>query len=136
MRAKKRPIQGQTSCPVRGAGFTLVEVMLVMVISGLLAAIALPAYQTQLIKGRRVDAVNALSDVLHAQERWRSNRNSRHHSGCADSGNLGRHRRRRTGGCDRCSTLTPAREMASHVTACAEAAAGWCCSSCWCASYL
>ena len=76
MRAKKRQIQGQTSCPVRGAGFTLVEVMLVMVISGLLAAIALAAYQTQLIKGRRVDAVNALSDVLHAQERWRSNRNS------------------------------------------------------------
>ena len=50
--------------------------MLVMLISGLLAAIALPAYQNQLIKGRRVDAINALSAVLQAQERWRSNRSS------------------------------------------------------------
>ena len=76
MRANRRPTRGHSTWPFADTGFTLIEVMLVMLISGLLAAIALPAYQNQLIKGRRVDAINALSAVLQAQERWRSNRSS------------------------------------------------------------
>jgi len=76
MRANRHPPRGHSIDLFADTGFTLIEVMLVMLISGLLAAIALPAYQNQLIKGRRVDAINALSAVLQAQERWRSNRSS------------------------------------------------------------
>ncbi|WP_318013405.1 type IV pilin protein [Paucibacter sp. Y2R2-4] len=55
-------------------GFTLIELVLVGVIVGILALIALPAYQKQMAKGRRADAITALSAIVQAQERWRSNR--------------------------------------------------------------
>jgi type IV pilus assembly protein PilE len=50
--------------------------MVVVVIGGILVAVALPAYQRQIAKGRRADALAALSSVLQAQERRRSNTNS------------------------------------------------------------
>lgn len=55
-------------------GFSLVELILVGVIVAILALIALPAYQKQMAKGRRADAITALSAIVQAQERWRSNR--------------------------------------------------------------
>lgn len=57
-------------------GFSLIELMLVVVIVSILAAVALPAYQKMVAKSRRADAINALASVLQAQERWRSNRGS------------------------------------------------------------
>ena len=57
-------------------GFTLVELLVVVVIAGILAAIAYPTYQHQVMKGRRADAISALSNVLQAQERLRGNANS------------------------------------------------------------
>jgi len=54
----------------------LIELMVVLVIVGVLAAVALPAYQRQVAKGRRADALTALASVLQAQERLRSNANS------------------------------------------------------------
>ena len=56
-----------------GFGFSLIELMVVIVIVGILAAVALPTYQQYVMKGRRADAISALSAVLQAQERWRSN---------------------------------------------------------------
>lgn len=57
-------------------GFSLIELMVVVVILGIIAAVALPMYQQNVMKGRRADAISALSSVLQAQERWRSNNNN------------------------------------------------------------
>lgn len=52
-----------------GRGYTLIEVMIVIVIVGLLAAVALPAYQDSLQKGRRADGMAILHDAANRQER-------------------------------------------------------------------
>lgn len=54
-------------------GFTLVELTIVVVVMGVLAAIALPSFLDSLRKGRRSEAFAALSAIQQAQERWRSN---------------------------------------------------------------
>ena len=58
------------------AGFTLIELMIAVVIMAVLAAIALPAYQSSVRKVRRSDAMDAAMGVQHAQERYRSNNTS------------------------------------------------------------
>ena len=57
-------------------GFTLVEVMIVVAIVGILAAIAYPSYQDSVRKGRRAQARMALSDLLQQQERRYTQRNT------------------------------------------------------------
>jgi len=51
-------------------GFTLIEVMITVAIVAILAAIGYPAYQDQLIKSRRADAMIALGHAAQMQERW------------------------------------------------------------------
>jgi type IV pilus assembly protein PilE len=57
----------------RQAGFTLVELMVVVAISAVLAAVAYPAYTGYVLKSRRSDAIKVLGAIIQAQERYRSN---------------------------------------------------------------
>ncbi|MCH4293322.1 type IV pilin protein [Shewanella sp. 3B26] len=51
-------------------GFTLIEVMVVVVIVGIISAIAYPSYIDFLIKGGRSDAHTALMKVANLQEQY------------------------------------------------------------------
>ncbi|UUX94600.1 type IV pilin protein [Aquabacterium sp. J223] len=57
----------------RRRGFTLIELMLVIVVLGVLGLVALPSYRDAVVRSRRADGVAALTAVQQAQERWRSN---------------------------------------------------------------
>lgn len=68
----RRPSSAEPARPHRRAGgFTLTELMIVIVVIGLLAAVALPTFLDAVRKGRRSEAFNALAAVQQAQERWR-----------------------------------------------------------------
>src|SRR5688572_30286026 len=56
----------------RPFGFTLLELMIVVAVIALLAAIALPMYSEQIRKGKRAEAVQAIGDLQLRQERWRA----------------------------------------------------------------
>lgn len=57
-------------------GFTLIELMVTVVVAGILAAVAYPAFTGYVQRARRADAIKALSALMQAQERYRSNRSS------------------------------------------------------------
>ena len=48
-------------------GFTLIELMIVVAIIGILAAVAIPAYSDYVKKSREAEAINALGDIRTAQ---------------------------------------------------------------------
>ncbi len=54
----------------RARGFTLIEIAIVVMIVGILAAIAYPSYQDQMRKSRRSDAKNALMAAVNRQEQY------------------------------------------------------------------
>lgn len=63
--------------PVRAArGFTLIELMVVVVVGGVLTAVAVGSYTMQVAKSRRADAKAALLDLAARQERFFTTNNT------------------------------------------------------------
>lgn len=61
---------------IKSYGFTLIEIMMVVVIVGILLAVALPSYQGSMQKGRRSDAKSALLDAANRQEQFMLDRST------------------------------------------------------------
>ena len=58
------------SLKARGAGFSLIEVMIVVVIIGILMLVAVPGYQESMKKSRRADGMRDLIELTARQERF------------------------------------------------------------------
>ncbi|MDE2394704.1 MAG: prepilin-type N-terminal cleavage/methylation domain-containing protein [Burkholderiales bacterium] len=61
--------------PRRAPGFTLIEMMVVVAVAAILAAIAYPSYLKQVSKSRRSDAKSALLDLAAREETYFSTNN-------------------------------------------------------------
>jgi len=52
------------------SGFTLIELMIVVVVIGILSAVAYPAYTDHMFKSRRSDAKTVLADIASKQQQY------------------------------------------------------------------
>ncbi len=57
-------------------GFTLIELMIVIVIVGILFSSALPSYETSVLRGHRADAQGILMDISAREERFLAQNNT------------------------------------------------------------
>jgi type IV pilus assembly protein PilE len=58
--------------PVTAAGFTLVELMVVILVATILGTIAIPSYMNQMLKAHRSEAKTTLLDLAGREERLMS----------------------------------------------------------------
>jgi type IV pilus assembly protein PilE len=68
--SRKRP------AATRARGFTLIELMVVVLIVAILAAIALPSYRKHMLRANRAAAVSFMYQVASAQERFMTDNRS------------------------------------------------------------
>lgn len=66
----KTELRTHTAAPRGQHGFTLIELMIVVVIVAILAAIAIPSYQDYIRRGRITEAVSALSEARVKMEQF------------------------------------------------------------------
>jgi len=66
----------QSTTNARARGFTLIELMIVVVIASILLAIAVPSYMAQIRQSRRAEAKTALLDLAGREERYFSTNGS------------------------------------------------------------
>lgn len=69
----------------RHNGFTIIEVMIVVAIVAILAAVALPSYRDYILRGKLVDAHNSLSDFRVRMEQYYQD-NRRYDDGAGNCG--------------------------------------------------
>jgi len=70
MSAAKSATSPHSACRGGAPGFTLIELMIVVVIATILISIALPLYLHQIRESRRTDARSALLDLAGREERY------------------------------------------------------------------
>ena len=69
-------------------GFTLIELMIVVVIIALLASIAYPQYSKYVLKSRRVAAGGCLQSIAQNMERYRSSHNFSYSGASPNNANI------------------------------------------------
>lgn len=74
---------------MKSKGFTLIELMIVVVIVGVLAAVAIPSYRSFTLKSHRTDAINGLLDAASRQARYYTTYNSYATTMSGGASNLG-----------------------------------------------
>lgn len=73
----------------RSWGFTLIELMVVVVIATILLAIAIPSYMSQVRQSRRTEAKTAILDLAGREERFLSTNPQSYSSVAAQLGYIG-----------------------------------------------
>lgn len=66
----------------RGRGFSLIELMVVVLIVGIIAAIAYPSYRRSVLKSHRADGETALMDYAQQLERCYTQYNAYNNNSC------------------------------------------------------